>query len=211
MRNEALLLLAVLATSACTDEPHVEFSMDDDTTFADAEVEYASDDEFAMLTENGAVKLGLTRERVYFEVSEAVREHVDEQIAEDMGESDSRIGRSIGNAVRRGVRSAMSIDIDFDIDEIRDVEYRAGELRFEFENDHERSLDHVQIDDEPIGRSFAAEDAQALVAAFRRVKAGESVRGAGAPGGPDEGAEGPGDGTAAPAGSSDDSADGASF
>ena len=170
------VVLILLVAAGCTDEPHVEFSMDDDTTFADAKVNYASDDEFAMLTENGAVKMGLTRERVYIEVSEAVREHVDERIAEGMEEGDSRIARSIENAVRRGVRSAMSIDIEFDVDEIRDVEYRGGELVFDFVNDEERSLDNIRIDDEPVMRSFPPGDARAFVDAFRRVKAGESVR-----------------------------------
>lgn len=177
MRSERWLPCALILLASCTDEPHVEFDMDDDTTFAGAEPNYASDDEFAMLTENGAVKLGLTRERVYFEVSQAVRDHVDEEIAEGVEDSDSRLARSIGDAVRRGVQSAMSIDIDFDIDEIRDVDYRNGELVFEFVNGEEQSLDNINIDDEPVTRSFDADDARAFVDAFRRVKAGESIRG----------------------------------
>ena len=179
MPTRPLIVLAfALAATACSDSPNVEFDMDDDTTFAGAEPNYAPGDEFAMLTENGAVKLGLTRDHMYFEVSEAVREHVDEQLEEDMGESDSRIGRSIASAVRRGVSSAMSIDIDYDLDEIRDVDYRGGELVFEFVRGEEHALDNIEIDDEPITRSFSAQDARAFVDAFHRVKRGESVRGA---------------------------------
>ena len=176
-------ILLALGLSACTDDPNVDISLgDDDTTFADAEVVYAPDDEFATLTENGVVKLGLTSDRVYFEVSEAVRETVDQEIASGMKESDSRIARSIEGAVRRGVQSAMSIDIDFDLDEIRDVDYVDGELVFDFADEGgQRTLRNIDIDDEPITRSFEAQDAQAFVDAFRRVKAGESVRGTNVP------------------------------
>ncbi len=179
MRFRAPVLLVALAPlAACMDEPNVEFNMDDDSTFADAEVTYAADDEFATLTESGAVKLGLTSDRVYFTVSDAVREHVDEEIASGMKDNDSRIARSISGAVRRGVQSAMSIDIDYPLADIRDVDYRDGELVFDFVNEgDERGLENIDIDNEPITRSFTAEDAQAFVAAFRRVKAGESVRG----------------------------------
>jgi hypothetical protein len=176
MRRAVAWLPCALILAGCMDEPNVEFNMGDDSTFANAETNYARDDQFAMLTENGAVKLGLTRERVYFEVSEAVRRHVDDKISDEMDETDSRLARSITDAVRRGVQSAMSIDIDFDIDEIRDVDYRGGELVFEFENDEEHGLDNVEIDDEPITRAFAADDARAFVDAFRRVKAGETLR-----------------------------------
>ena len=176
-RLERCLPGILVLVVACGDSPNVEFDMNDDSTFADAEPNYAADDEFAILTENGAVKLGLTSERLYFEVSQAVRDHVDQEISNEMKENDSRIARSISGAVRRGVQSAMSIDIDFDLDEIRDVDYRNGELEFEFVNDQERSLDNIKIDDdEPITRSFSEEDAQAFVDAFRRVKAGESLR-----------------------------------
>lgn len=171
-----LLILATVLSGACMDEPNIEFGMDDDSTFADAEATYAADDEFATLTENGAIKLGLTSDRVYFTVSDVVREHVDEEIAAGVKDSDSRIARSISGAVRRGVQSAMSIDIDYRISEIDDVDYRDGELVFDFVNDEE-SLRNVEMDGEPVTRAFAPEDAQAFVAAFRRVKAGESIRG----------------------------------
>lgn len=170
----ALCTLSLLAL-ACGDDsgPRVDFDMDDDTLFTGAEATLAEGDVFATLTENGAVKLGLTEERVYFEVSQAVRERVDSEIASGMEESDNRIARSIGSAVRRGVAKALDIEIEFHVDEIRDVDYRDGELIFHFEDpEDEESLDNVKIDDEPLSRSFAEEDARAFVEAFRRVKAG---------------------------------------
>lgn len=148
---------------------------DDDTLFADAEATLAEGDVFAVLTENGAVKLGLTQDRVYFQVSEAVRAHVDSAIETDLEESDSRIARSIGSAVRRGVAGALEFEIDYPVEAIRDVDYRGGELVFEFEDpDDGATLRNAEVDDEPLSRAFAAEDARAFVAAFRRVKAGES-------------------------------------
>ena len=121
-----LMLALVASLAACTDEPNVEISMDDDTSLEDARVNYDTGDQFATLTENGAVKLGLTSQRVYFEASEALRRHVDREIAENMADADSRIARSIGGAVRRGVQSALRFDVDFRLEEIEDVDYRDG-------------------------------------------------------------------------------------
>lgn len=174
-RAKQWLPCAFILLGACMDEPRVDFVMDDDSTFVDAQVTYESDDQFATLTENGTVKLGLTSDRLYFTVSDAVREHVDQEIASGMKDDDSRIGRSIGGAIRRGVQSALNIDIDYRLSEIRDVDYRNGELVFDFENE-DRSFDNIKIDDEPITRAFTDEDARAFVAAFRRVKAGETIR-----------------------------------
>ena len=179
MRIRTIIALALVPLLAgCTDEPNVDISLGDgDTTFAGTEVNYASDDEFATLSENGTVKLGLTSDRVYFEVSEALREHIDSEIETGMKDSDSRIARSISGAVRRGVQSALNIDIDFRLDEIRDVDYRDGELVFDFVDEgDDGTLRNIQMDDEPISRAFSDENALAFVEAFRRVKAGESVR-----------------------------------
>jgi hypothetical protein len=145
---------------------------DDDSTFAGAEPVLAEGDEFAALSTNGAIKLGLTRDRVYFEVSQAVREHVDSTIETELDESDSRIARSIGGAVRRGIAGALDFEIDFQLEEVEDVEYRDGEIVFRFvDPGDERTLENIDIDDEPLTRSFAEDDARAFVAAFRRVKA----------------------------------------
>ena len=153
MRFQVLLITAALA--AC-DSPDVDFSMEDDSTFAGADVEYAANDQFAMLSEDGVVKLGLTSDRVYFEVSDAVRQRVDQEIASGMKDSDSRIARSISGAVRRGVQSALDIDFDYDVDDIRDVDYRDGELVFDFV-DGSRPLDNIQMHNEPITRAFTDE------------------------------------------------------
>ena len=176
MHTRISIAILTAFTLACGDDsgPRVDLDMDDDTLFTDAEPTLAEGDVFATLTENGAVKLGLTEERVYFEVSQAVRERVDSEIATGMEESDSRIARSIGSAVRRGVAKALDIEIELHVDEIRDVDYRDGELFFEFEDPEDGdALENVKIDDEPLTRSFTEEDARAFVAAFRRVKSGE--------------------------------------
>lgn len=169
----------ILQLAACGDDPgadvDLDVDLDDDTSFAGAEAMLAEGDVFATMSENGVVRLGLTEDRVYFELSEAVREHVDSAIRSDLEESDSRIGRSIGSAVRRGVAGALDVEIDYAVDDIRDVDYRAGELVFEFvDEDDGRMLDNAEVDDEPLTRAFAAEDARAFVAAFRRVKAGDA-------------------------------------
>lgn len=203
MHSRMPICTLALLGLACGDDPapRVDFDVDDDTVFAGADATLAEGDVFAALTENGAVKLGLTEDRVYFEVSGAVRERVDREISRGVEESDSRLARSIGSAVRRSVSKALDIDFDFDVDDIRDVAYRNGELVFDFEDDRdERTLQKMKIDDRPLTRSFAEDDARAFVAAFRRVKAGKrgdaaetgrAVEDTGAPAAGDGGAGGP--------------------
>lgn len=172
----AVLVVAVFA--GCSDERNVKFTMgDQDSTFAGREVELAPSDQFAVVSRDGVVKLGLTRERVYFTASDAVREHVDSTLQKEMSESDSRFARAISGAVRRGLQSALAFDVDFRIDEIRDVDYVDGELVFDWvDPEREGTLDNVEIDDQPVTRAFDAESGRAFVRAFRRVKRGETLR-----------------------------------
>ena len=169
----ALLALATLFTTACGDDdrPRARLHVDDDTMFAGARATLEEGELFAANTENGVVRLGLTHERVYFELSEALREHVDSEIESGIQETENRIARSIGAAVRRGIAGALDVEIDYRVDEIRDVDYRDGELVFEFVDPRDgEALRGTDIDDEPITRAFAEDDARAFVAAFRRLK-----------------------------------------
>lgn len=171
-RIGSAVTLAVVA-AACGDDPdaRARIDIDDDSLFAGSEATLREGDLYAANTENGAIRLGLTRERVYFELSEQVREHVDSEIESGIGEAENRIARSIGAAVRRGIAGAMEVAIDYRVAEIRDVDYRDGELIFDFVNpDDGRTLSSTDVDDEPITRAFAEEDARAFVAAFRRLK-----------------------------------------
>lgn len=176
--GSAGLMLAALVLAACSEERSVQFDVaDEDTSFANAEVRYAPDDQFATLSRDGVVKLGLTRERVYFTASDAVREHVDSTLEREMTESDSRVARAISGAVRRGVQSALRFDVDFRIDEIRDVEYVDGELEFDWvDPEDDRTLRNVEIDERPVTRAFDEESGRAFVRAFRRVKRGDTLR-----------------------------------
>lgn len=172
-----LVGLLVLVVVGCSDERSVQFGVtDDDSIFAGREVQLAPNDQFAVLSRDGVVKLGLTRERVYFAASDAVREHVDSTLQREMSESESRVARSIAGAVRRGVQSALKFDVDFRIDEIRDVDYVDGELVFDWVDPDRNSLDKVEVDDEPITRAFDEDAGRAFVRAFRRVKRGDTLR-----------------------------------
>ena len=176
------LMSAALVLAACSEERSVQFDVaDEDTSFANAEVRYAPGDQFATLSRDGVVKLGLTQERVYFTASDAVREHVDSTLEREMTESDSRVARAISGAVRRGVQSALRFDVDFRIDEIRDVEYVDGELEFDWvDPEDDRTLRNVEVDGRPVTRAFDEEPGRAFVQAFRRVKRGDTLRDGGA-------------------------------
>ena len=97
-----------------------------------------------------------------------------------MAESDSRVARAISGAVRRGVRSALEFDVDFRVDEIREVDYVDGELVFDWvDPERNRTLENVEVDDEPITRAFDEQSGRAFVRAFRRVKRGDTLRAGG--------------------------------
>ena len=176
--RSGLLMAGLILVAGCSDEPSVRFDVtDDDSLFAGSVVTLEPGDQFAVLSRDGVVKLGLTQDHVYFTASDAVREHVDETLEREMGESDSRFARAISGAVRRGVRSALEFDVDFRVDEVRDVDYVDGELVFDWvDPDQSDMLDHVEVDNRPITRAFDEENGRAFVQAFRAVKRGSLLR-----------------------------------
>jgi len=125
-------------------------------------------DRFVALTRDGAVKLGLNNDDVYFRLSQALRDSIEAAIDRDVGEAEG-FGGWIGGMVQSGVGRALAFRVRYPLDEIRDVRYEDGELLFEF-TDPDREIE-MDVDGQPLTRAFTETDARAFVEAFREVKA----------------------------------------
>lgn len=151
-----LLLLAPLA--ACGDPgSDLDFGGED-----------LGEDRFAVDSEDGAIRMGLTDDVVYFALSDSVRAVARAEM-EDSTPRDGIAG-SIAGAVRGGVNRALAFRAKYPVADIRDIHWRDGQMVFEFV-DPDRTLSRsFKVDDRPIEDVFTEEDVLAFAREFRRLK-----------------------------------------
>jgi len=126
---------------------------------------------FAMLTEDRAAALLLTRDLVVIQLSDRTLHELDREIArEDHDEEDGVIADAIKSAILGGVRALMDHSLECPIDDVRDVRYRDGRLVLVTE-DGDRIFEDLQVNDHDVLEGFSERDAQAFVREFRRAKA----------------------------------------
>lgn len=156
------LIVAVLAVAvvACGDRSNqVDFSADD-----------IGPDVQAIVSRDGNLKLGLTRDLLYVTLSDSVRAEAREEL-----ESQARGGGIKGFFARlatRAVGKALNFRATYPVAEIRDIRWEDGGLKVEF-MDPDRNIEgHVRIndDDESITEAFTEEDVLALSQAFHALK-----------------------------------------
>lgn len=173
-RRTALSLLILPVLLACgTEHPDEERGgrdgiASDEYDLTGAEVVLDAGDRFAMLTTDGAVKMGLTDERVYLRLSRALRDRIEGDVERDLDQEEG-IGRWISGMVRGGVSRALSFRVSYDLNEIRDVRYEGGELVFDFV-DPDESIDGFEVDGRPVTEAFGEDDARRFVEEFDRVR-----------------------------------------
>jgi hypothetical protein len=125
---------------------------------------------FAMLTEDRAVALLLTRDLVAVQFSDRTLRKLDREIAREREEDeDNVIAQAIKGAVLGGVRALLDHSLECPIDELRDVRYRHGRLILITE-DGDRIFEDLRVDDQDVLECFSERDAQAFVRAFRVAK-----------------------------------------
>ena len=125
---------------------------------------------FAMLTEDRAVALVLTRDLVAFQLSDRTLRDFDREIAlEKEDDDDGVIGGAIKGAVLGGVRALLDHSLECPIEDLRDVRYRDGRLILITE-DGQRIFEDLTINDHEVLGGFAEDDALAFVREFRRAK-----------------------------------------
>ena len=130
------------------------------------------DARFAITTRNGEVTLLLTHDVVAMQLSDRTFHHVDRELRKkerDHEDEDNPLAEAISTAIISGVRALLDHSAECPIREVKDVDYRSGELAFTL-NDGERLFRHVELDDTNVMQNFSASDARAFVQEFRRLK-----------------------------------------
>jgi len=131
----------------------------------------AGESHFAITTQDGDVTLLLTRDLMALQLSDRTFHRVERELRrEARREDEGPLAEAIQVAVVSGVRALMDHSAECSLDDLRDVDYRGGELIFTAANGR-RVLKDVEISDTDLARGFSANDARAFVREFRRMKA----------------------------------------
>ncbi len=159
MRTVLLMALA-LTLMGCGDRDQVDFSGED------LGVELHS-----ILSEDGFVRMGLTREWVYFALSDSARAEAQAEIRED-AEADGVRG-FFGGLMQSVLGKALGFRAKFAVSEIEDIRWEDGRMRFEFEDADRRIDENLQIgEDGSVTEAFAEDQVRAFAEVFRAVKEG---------------------------------------
>lgn len=120
----------------------------------------------AIVSEDGSVKMGLTREFVYFALSDSARAKAQADLEEDAEQS------FLGGIMRGLVGKALDFRAKYAVSTIQDIRWEDGRMRVVF-TDPDRRLDEgLRIgEDQSVDEAFTEDAVQAFSEAFRAVKA----------------------------------------
>jgi hypothetical protein len=180
------LLLATLSFAACRTpdkgEPRVAEAdsgrgtvsgVDDPRPAAAADADSGG---LVITSRTGSVNLGLAGGRVYMQLSDSVRRQVRTQMATnpaaapDTTTAGGALGAFIERTVKKTVQEALDQRLSRPLDEIEDIRYENGEIVFAYRGSGLVRFEQVKVNDEPVLRTFAPEDARRFVEAVRRAK-----------------------------------------
>ena len=120
---------------------------------------------------DGKVDLLLMPTSVAFQLSDRKMNHIERELRDQENEDeDNPLGDAIKTAVFAGVRVLLKHSADCPVRELRDVDYRDGELVF-VTRDGERLFEHLEVSDHDLVAAFPEREARAFVREFRRLKA----------------------------------------
>lgn len=159
MRTVIVMALA-LTLMGCGDRDQVDFSGEE------LGVELHS-----ILSEDGFVRMGLTREWVYFALSDSARAEAQAEIRED-AEAEGVRG-FFGGLMQSVLGKALDFRAKFAVSEIEDIRWEDGRMRFVFEDPDRRIDENLQIgEDGSVTEAFAEDEVRAFAEVFRAVKEG---------------------------------------
>jgi hypothetical protein len=126
---------------------------------------------FAMLSEDRAVALVLTRDRVAIQLSDRTLRDLDREIAheKDRDEDGGVIADAIKGAILGSVRALLDHSLECPVEDLRDVRYRDGRLILITE-DGDRIFEDLNINDHEVLAGFSEHDALAFTREFRHAK-----------------------------------------
>lgn len=158
---------------------HVRDDCSHDFSLGDASLEYPARwaprrdsrlARFTILSRDGKVALLLTPTAVAFQLSDATMRRIDRELrAEEDDTEDNPLGEAIKTAVLAGVRVMLKHSAEVPLRDLRDVDYRDGQLVF-ITRDGDRVFDHIDMNDEDLTQSFSEREARAFVHEFRRLQ-----------------------------------------
>ena len=153
MRTLLVMTLAVIL-AGCGDQDQVDFGGDD-----------LGPEIHAVLSEDGFVRMALTREWVYFELSDSAR-------AEAQADMEADTAGFFGGLMQGVLGKALGFRAKFPVSEIRDIRWEDGRMRFVFE-DPDRSIDdNLEMgEDGNLSETFTEEQVRAFAEVFRAAKA----------------------------------------
>lgn len=167
----AAFLLHAAAAPSVAQNVRMNLEISDGTTGDLGSRRSLRDAEHAIVTRDGVAAMLLTRDVVAFQLTDRGLRDIVRQM-EDDADSDSRAGvfvSFITAAVRGGVESILERSIEIPIADLKDVEYRGGELVLT-DRDGEKVFRSVRVNDTRVTRAFSEADARAFVREFHRVK-----------------------------------------
>jgi len=126
---------------------------------------------YVITSRDGKVDLLLTPSVVAFQLSDAKMSTIERKLRNEQNEEeDNPIGSAIKTAVFAGVRVLLKHGAVCPVRELRDVDYRDGQLVF-VTRSGDRLFDRMEVDDNDLLAAFPERDARAFVREFRRLKA----------------------------------------
>lgn len=126
-------------------------------------------DRFSVHSRDGAVKLALTDDHIYFALSDSVLSTAEAEMARE-AEDREGVGSVVGGMVRRGVSKALRFRAAYPVSEVRDLRWEGGRLVIEFTDGRTGPADDFQINDEPAGEAFEREQVEAFRTELMRLK-----------------------------------------
>ena len=159
MRSVFTVVLA-LAVAGCGDsDGGVDFSGGD-----------LGPDLHSVESEDGAVRMGLTREWVYFTLSDSVRARAQAEL--DADAEAGGVEGFFGGIMRNVVGKALEFRAKYAVAEIRDIRWEDGRMQIVFEDPDRRIDENLQLGEEgePVTEQFAEDDVRAFAEVFRAVK-----------------------------------------
>ena len=175
MRSRLILLLPLLALAACKHKASFSdegFARDEQTGATPNEA-----DRYAIYSQGGEIKLGLTDEVVYYRLSDKLLADIDRDLRQDSSKRGG-LGGAIAGAVTESVSKMLRHRMQYAVAEIKDISYTDGKLTFLFEDGTKQTPDinSKTSAGEGIMREqnahFADADVQRFIEAFRAAKQG---------------------------------------
>ncbi|HET7584472.1 MAG TPA: hypothetical protein VFK13_06160 [Gemmatimonadaceae bacterium] len=125
-------------------------------------------------TTNGEVSLGLVGDSVLMGLSEKALREIRESTDTTDLQTQSGFGAWIERKVKGAVRRGLSYHIAYPLDDVEDVRYENGAIRFDLRDEKTFSFDDVKVNDkQPVLEAFPPADAARFVAAVKARKSSQ--------------------------------------